>query len=170
MECAYFVSEQVYLNGSEYTKGMEIEDVDGKPTVLPASLAVPWLKVCGSLGMPPVLTAMLDLWNWKRPKGADFTPAEMTCISTQTGTAAEIQFHMLPCCMQCEAGAVIPKIFNADALIKDRMDLELLRVLVELKGVLVRFREMFSSVHTMVDMRTFYDIYRPLLGTLNLRL
>ena len=34
----------------------------------------------------------------------------------------------------------------------------------ELKDVLVRFRELFSSVHTLVDMRTFYDIYRPLLG------
>lgn len=145
--------------------GSEIQDVDGKPTVLPPSLAVPWLKVCGSLGMPPVLTAMLDLWNWKRnAKGADFTPAEMSCISTQTGTTAEIQFHMLPCCMQCEAGAVVPKIVLADGLIKDRVDLELQRVLVELKGVLVRFRELFSSVHQTVDMRTFYDIYRPLLG------
>ena len=28
----------------------------------------------------------------------------------------------------------------------------------------MRFRELFSSVHTLVDMRTFYDIYRPLLG------
>ena len=36
--------------------------------------------------------------------------------------------------------------------------------LQELRDVLVRFRELFSSVHTLVDMRTFYDIYRPLLG------
>ena len=88
------------------------QDTAGKPTVLPASLAVPWLKVNGALvretpllsqvytkndqftkigsgqrlgklrkqrrflqGMPMVLTAMLDLWNWRRPQGAAFSPA-----------------------------------------------------------------------------------------------
>ena len=65
------------------TRGMEVQDTDGKPKVLPAALAVPWLRVTGALGLPPVLTAMLDLWNWRRPPGAAFSPEEMRCISTR---------------------------------------------------------------------------------------
>lgn len=52
---------------------------------------------------------------------------------------------------------------DSDRNVADNGALELAR-LQELRDVLVRFRELFSSVHTLVDMRTFYDIYRPLLG------
>lgn len=79
-----------YINGGsvpwesiDEAKSMEIDDIAGKPTVLPPALAVPWLKVNGALGMPPVLTAMLDLWNWRRPQGAAFSPEEVECISTR---------------------------------------------------------------------------------------
>ena len=64
-------------------KGVEIPDTASKPKRLPPALAVPWLKVCGALGLPPVLTAMLDLWNWRRPQGAAFAPEDMKCISTR---------------------------------------------------------------------------------------
>ena len=70
-----------------------VEDTSGKPAVLPAGVAVPWLQVCGALGLPPVLTAMLDLWNWRRPIGAAFEPSELECISTTTGTSAEVTPH-----------------------------------------------------------------------------
>ena len=71
---------------------------------------------------------------------------------------------MLPCSMQCEAGLVLPRIFNSDHLLRNRIDRELAELLKDLTDVLVRFRELFSSVHKLVDKRVFYDIYRPILG------
>ena len=49
----------------------------------------------------------------------------MAAATAETGTRAEEMFHMLPCCMQCEAGPLIPKIFEADALLRERTDHEL---------------------------------------------
>jgi hypothetical protein len=80
---SYIHGGSVPWDSVDEAKGMVIQDTDGKPTVIPAALAVPWLRVNGALGLPPVLTAMLDLWNWRRPPGAAFSPEEMRCISTR---------------------------------------------------------------------------------------
>jgi hypothetical protein len=93
-----------------------------------------------------------------------FEPRKLECISTMTNTKAEVMFHMLPCTMQNIAGPLILRIFGADSLIRNRQDRELSALLVDLKKVLVRFREVFSNVHELVDMRVFYDIYRPLMS------
>ena len=47
-------------------------------------------------------------------------------------------FHMLPCSMQCEAGLVLPRIFNSDHLLRNRIDRELAELLKDLTDVLVR--------------------------------
>ena len=85
---SYIHGGSVPWDSVDEVRGMEVQDKSGKPTVLPATLAVPWLKVNGALGIPLVLTAMLDLWNWRRPQGAAFTPQEMECISSRESSVA----------------------------------------------------------------------------------
>lgn len=170
-----------YLNG-DFVPWEKIEDAEAEPVdvtgapgdrVLPACVAVPWLHVCGKLGLPPVLTASaVDLWNWQPNQefrstidtAAEFVPANLECISTMTATKAEVMFHMLPCSMQNAAGPLILRTFQADALIRDRHDRELVQLLEDLSKLFVRFRELFASVHNLVDKRIFYDIYRPLMS------
>lgn len=83
---------------------------DNIPSV-PPQLAVPWYEVCRKLDMPFILTAALDIWNYKLVD--DSKPhdlSNLTLISTMTGTRAEVYFHMVPCMMQYAAAQVIPQI------------------------------------------------------------
>ena len=96
---------------------------------LPSQLARPWCAVCRSLGLPPILTAALDLWNWKwrRTKttaagtvrviaeGKTIIHENVQCISTMTGTESEVNFHMLPAAMHSVSGALLPRLFEASA-------------------------------------------------------
>lgn len=138
-------------------------------TALPAALAVPWLRVCVELGLPPVLCAsVVDMWNWvPPPPGAPFEPAQLSCISTMTGTQAEVMFHMLPCAMQNAAGPLVARLLGVPALLRapgcgGARALALL--LRDVAAVLRTWRRFFAEVHSLVDRAMFYDVYRPLLG------
>ena len=79
---------------------------------IPPQLAIPWFIICCKLDLPFILTAALDLWNWrlKDPRKA-INLSNLTQISSMTGTESETSFHMVPCAMQMVAGPVIPRVF-----------------------------------------------------------
>jgi indoleamine 2,3-dioxygenase len=153
---------------------------------LPPQLAVPLHTVCRKLGLPCVLTAGIDLWNWKlidprKPHDID----NLTTITPCSGTDAEKYFHMIPCAMQVTpasislihsppmssfvsvqavAGPVLHKLFQVDELIYARKDKEILFLLRELRATITEFRQIFDRVGELVDMHDFYEVYRPLLN------
>ena len=143
----------------------ETSKLENKMQELPPQLSVPWYFICSKLGLPHVLTATLDLWNWKLKN--DKLPIDilnLTCISTMTGTSAEIYFHMIPCAMQASAGPIIPKVFLVDELITQSNTKEIIALLKQTANVFGHFREIFEKVSNLVDPKIFYFIYRPLLA------
>ena len=176
---------------------------------VPSSLSVPFDALCAHFGLPRILTAGLDLWNWmprddaamdaadaaaaawERQQSGDAplwapTVRNATCISTVTGSRAEVGFHLIPCAMHAVAGrgrlllrlyesprwmtraaAVAPTgAAVSDAAADDvALALGMLTRLLHDVGAAVReFRAIFQNVGTMVDVDVFYNVYRPLLG------
>lgn len=64
-----------------------------------ASLVFCFRQVCEALGLPTVLTAALDLWNWKKARGG-WQPRSLSALSLMTGSDTERFFHMIPCAIQ----------------------------------------------------------------------
>lgn len=65
--------------------------------------------------------------------------------------------------MQAAAAQVVPKLFLADLLVRERRDASLAQLLLELADVLKEFRTIFREV-SGVDPDIFWDIYRPCLA------
>ncbi len=98
---------------------------------VPRQLAVPLLQVCARLGLPPVLTAAVDLWNWRRRRPGDWGEEEdgdrgqgvqaagalrlddLEIVSTMTGTDTEKYFHLVPCAIQACLGPVVVAMYLA---------------------------------------------------------
>lgn len=137
---------------------------DNRP-VLPSSLAQPFAIVCRALGLPPVITAAIDLWNWrlKDPK-LPFEFENLELISTMTGTTTETNFHLLPLCMHHAALGALPGILTYPDLVTAQRWTELQRVLQSLAAVLTRFAALIDQVYSLVDIDVFYDVYRPYLS------
>ena len=141
---------------------------------IPSQLAIPWCTVCKTLDMPLVLTAALDLWNWKLKDDAkSHDLSNLTSLNSMTGTNTEIFFHMVPCAMQYVAAPLIPQILVlyhdiADAKINaDNSEYiynNLLSFIADLATVFKKFKDILRRIKDFVDVDTFYDIYRPLLN------
>ncbi|CAK0796285.1 unnamed protein product, partial [Prorocentrum cordatum] len=122
----------------------------GPDPPLPAQLSRPWLQVCCLLRMPPVLTAAAtDLWNWQLK---DLAEDSLLFVA-----------HMVPCAMQRAAARVVPRLFLADLLVRGGRGPALAALLGELAAVLRTFLRIFQLVGKLVDVGTFYNVYRPLL-------
>ena len=143
---------------------------------VPSQLAIPWCTVCKRLDMPLILTAALDLWNWKLKDNAKrHQLSNLTSLSTMTGTSTEIYFHMVPCAMQYVAGPLIPQVLvlyhviadavaNAEDYSTEYMCKNLLSFMADLANMYKEFKAILARIKDYVDVDTFYDIYRPLLN------
>ena len=141
---------------------------------IPSQLAIPWCTVCKRLDMPLVLTAAMDLWNWKLKDDAkSHDLSTLTSLNSMTGTNTEIFFHMVPCAMQYVAAPLIPQILAlyhniADAKINadnsEYMYKNLLSFIADLATVFKKFKDILTRIKDFVDVDAFYDIYRPLLN------
>lgn len=90
---------------------VKIEHENGLITI-PPQLATPWFTICCKLDLPFILTAALDLWNWRvKDSNEPISLSNLTLISSMTGTDTETYFHMVPCAMQMAARRAIPRVF-----------------------------------------------------------
>lgn len=81
---------------------------------VPPQLAVPLSTVCKKLGLPPVLTAAIDLWNWRQvdnTASASKHVLSLRVLSSMTGTETEAFFHLVPCSIQAHLGPVVIPMF-----------------------------------------------------------
>eukprot|EP00794_Sanderia_malayensis_P019463 gene19463-21386_t len=134
-------------------------------TRIPKQLALPWFTVCKKLDLPFVLTAGLDLWNWKlkdSSKPISFT--NLTTISSMTGTDTERYFHLVPCGMQAVAGPFIPKLLRFHDLLSSKSNLDLIPFINSIKNIFNEFKVLMKEICKFVDKDVFYDVYRPLLA------
>ena len=139
-------------------------DKDSRP-VLPSTLAQPFAFVCRELGVPPILTAALDLWNWRlKDPTLPFGLHNVELISSITGTETETNFHLLPMCMHHAAASILPSVLGYHGLVEARRWTELQRVLESLASVIAGFVTLFNQVYSLVDMQVFYEVYRPYLS------
>ncbi len=131
---------------------------------IPSQLSKPWLSVCGLLGLPPVLTSALDIWNWQLiDKSKPFSINNITCISTITGTKSEIYFHMIPCAINWSIGPLVQRIFEIPELMNSNCDESIISTLLELNNVIDESRQIFGRVKKLVDPGVFYNHYRHFL-------
>ena len=161
---------------------------ESEPCRVPAQLAVPLWDICAQLGLPPVLTAAVDLWNWRRlgPSGSGtivLTVDDVQVLSSMTGTDTEAYFHLIPCAIQAQLGPIVLPIFLApEALIYPTVSLlaqnqvweegsDVLKAVEEIGALLQAVREaieasteLLKRIHQLVDKEEFYNMYRPLLG------
>ena len=115
--------------------------------IVPEVLAYPFVEVCVSLDLPPVLTAAAtDLWNWKlKDESKPISFSNLTSITTMTGTPTEISFHMIPCMMQVLFAPLIMRIYNGPDLILNKK-LEQLKILLDhISDVVERCRKVISK-------------------------
>lgn len=168
------------------------KDSDSSPSTSPSNrrvppqLSVPLVSVCLRLGLPPVLTAAMDLWNWEVQGVRKFVkqhssstraprPEDLALISSMTGTRTERFFHMIPCSMQATLGPLITPLFLMPEHVLEKMKhaegFELLVLEEQLEGLLLQLmsalnecQHRLSQIKTLVDRSTFYDVYRPLLN------
>ena len=99
------------VEGTAKANKAGIDNEDGLVTI-PPQLAIPWFTICCKLDLPFILTAALDLWNWRLQDPTEaINLSNLTLISSMTGTESETYFHMVPCAMQMAAGPVIPRAF-----------------------------------------------------------
>ena len=121
------------LDSSSYTPTPTINTAqDARPIPIPAALAVPLYSVCKRLGLPPVLTAAVDLWNWRRKlhpgesasgnvrEGGGRTgvrertsPGDLQVLSSMTGSNTEAYFHLVPCSIQAVMGPLVIPMYQA---------------------------------------------------------
>jgi len=154
-------------------------DSHGSIPYIPHQLAVPWFLICSKLDMPLVLTASLDLWNWKlKDKTKLHDLSNVVSLMSMTGTKSEMYFHMVPCTMHYVAAPLIPQIFilyNEIALAAQRSeftDNEKLKItsnnvllfIVKLTSVYKEFKNILKRLKDLVDLDTFYHVYRPFLN------
>ena len=161
-----------------------LKEVDGiLLTEIPSQLALPWYYVCQRLGLPFVLTAALDLWNWRlKDASKGFCLSNLASNLSMTGSATETYFHMVPCAMQAVAGPVILKIFifyrslslakeskptkrdKVTCLGEEGIMFKVVELLNEVEAVFKEFKEILQQIKDHVDKEVFYDVYRPLIG------
>ncbi|XP_065063822.1 indoleamine 2,3-dioxygenase 2-like [Rhopilema esculentum] len=162
-----------------------LKEVDGiLLTEIPPQLALPWYYICKKLDLPLVLTAALDLWNWRlKDASKGFCLSNLASNLSMTGTPTETYFHMVPCAMQAVAGPVILKIFlfyqslslakdSNKPIIRDNVTChgkegsmsKVIELLKEMKSVFKEFKEILQQIKDHVDKEVFYDVYRPLIG------
>jgi hypothetical protein len=129
------------LDSSSYTPTPTINTAqDAHPIPIPAALAVPLYSVCKRLGLPPVLTAVVDLWNWRRKlhPGESASgnvsegrasgcgragvrertcpgtrPGDLQVLSSMTGSNTEAYFHLVPCSIQAVMGPLVIQMYQA---------------------------------------------------------
>jgi len=174
MRRAYIILTQFstsYLNAGSAAWGAVEGDETFVPTVvpreLPDALAVPLHAVALELGLPPVVTTTLDLWNFKfvkRNNGGPFGPRDIACISTSSGNAAESGLHTVLTAMQSVVGPIVPELVEVHKAMAVQDNDEVERVLNNLLKVLTRYVDMMKDVWNLVDPSGFYDVYRPFLN------
>ncbi|GLC50524.1 hypothetical protein PLESTB_000389300 [Pleodorina starrii] len=79
------------------------------PAVLPAVLAVPWVRVAAALDMPPVLTyASYNLYNWRRldPTGP-VRLGNIVCLQNFLGGPDEEWFRLVHVEIEARAGSAV---------------------------------------------------------------
>ena len=141
---------------------------------VPYQLAIPWFIVCQKLDLPLILTAALDLWNWKlKDSTRPHELSNLTSMMTMSQTETEINFHMVPCAMHYVAGPIMPQVFNLYGDIA-RVNLDncrevdvgenVLSFITNLTSVYIQLKDILKRVIDLVDVEIFYDVYRPLLN------
>ncbi|KAK2608485.1 Indoleamine 2,3-dioxygenase [Conoideocrella luteorostrata] len=143
---------------------------DGQPLdQVPPQLAEPFLAVCESIGLRPVLSyAGLCLWNWSTCNRADESVQagfpdlpQMQSISSFTGTRGEDAFYHVPVLNEAEGGPLVSLLLNAVAAPKAADAPFVTHALHDAADAFVRMGTHLPKLHSVLDADMFYHILRP---------
>ncbi|EKX31794.1 hypothetical protein GUITHDRAFT_149065 [Guillardia theta CCMP2712] len=146
---------------------------------VPAQISTPLVDVSTKLGLPPVLTAAIDLWNWKlkRNEQGRSSVEALETISSMTGTSTESFFHLIPCAIQARLGPLVAAMFYAPCFILSHISKddkggeeaagvavrEAGQLLEDLRDALQDCKSMMKQLSELVHADVFFHVYRPLL-------
>ncbi|KKA30368.1 hypothetical protein TD95_001034 [Thielaviopsis punctulata] len=139
---------------------------------IPPAITVPFLAVCATLDLPPVLTyAASNLWNFcSSSPTLDFTDVStLTVPMTFTGTRSEEWFFKISVAMEAQGAATIPRMLGAlDAVARGDFS-AVADALEHLAEAIHKTTQLLNRMHEGCDPATFYHAIRPFLaGTKNM--
>ncbi|KAM0519509.1 hypothetical protein ACHAPE_003683 [Trichoderma viride] len=138
--------------------------------ILPASVAVPFLRVSAHLELPPVLTyAACNLWNFSC-SGDDFSKLEdLSTLATFTGTESEAWFMLVSVAIEATAAPIIHTMLRALDAVKTRDYEVIIKSLEELKVGIDNTSDLMERMYERCDPMEFYYKVRPFLaGSMNM--
>ena len=141
---------------------------------VPPSIAIPFVRVCCRLELPPVATfAGVCLWNWravdvKNPTGnTEYPiddPARVAVLETFTGALDERWFYTISIAIEAQAGPAIPSMLSAIAAARAG---DVATVTSSLQALAERLDAIGRTLARMpehCDPRVFYHRIRPFLA------
>ncbi|KAH7161850.1 indoleamine 2,3-dioxygenase subfamily [Dactylonectria macrodidyma] len=145
---------------------------DGKPIeTIPPQLAEPFLTVCESVGMQPVLSyAGLCLWNWKRNNDGGtseesfFELSQLESLTSFLGIRGEDAFYHVPVLIEAEGGPLVPLLLDAVAAAERGDTAFVTNALRSSAETLTRMGQHLPKLFSTLDVGMFYHKLRPFLG------
>lgn len=146
-------------------------DVDAEAAVVPPQLAEPFLAICETLGMEPVLSyAGLCLWNWT-PRGKSqscqgrwFELEDLTSLGSFTGTPGEDAFYHVPVLIEAEGGPLVSLLLETMQAAEDGRVQAVIESLQRAAETIVRMRVHLPKLYQTLDGSFFYHDLRPYLS------
>ncbi|OQV01186.1 hypothetical protein CLAIMM_06585 [Cladophialophora immunda] len=142
-------------------------------TVIPASLAEPFLDVCNYLGMRPVLSyAGLCLWNWaQRDQDTQLHPSQalanfqdIKSFASFTRTRDEDAFNLVPVMVEVQGAKLIKLMLDTIGADQNGELGDLASILNICATTLTAMGETLSVLHQNCEPMFFFQEIRPMLG------
>lgn len=132
---------------------------------VPPQLAEPFLEVCATLGMEPVLSyAGLCSWNWCILNDGGMTLENMQTLANFTGTRGEAAFYHVPVLIEAEGGHLVHLLLDAMKEAQQGRPQVVVDALNETKASLVRMGAHLSKFYGTLEPHFFYHQLRPFLA------
>jgi indoleamine 2,3-dioxygenase len=134
---------------------------------LPPPIAVPLLKVCERLEVPPVATySSLCLWNFKplfMDEGID-SLENLATLCTFTGALDESWFYLVSVAMEARGAPIVPLMLTAIAAARDNDVATVTACLHSFAERLDDLITLMQRMHENCDPQIFYHRIRPFLA------
>ena len=146
-------------------------DVDAEAALVPHQLAEPFLAICETLGVEPVLSyAGLCLWNWTPHGGSEsyqgrcFQLENLASLGSFTGTPGEDAFYHVPVLIEAEGGPLVSLLLETTQAAEDGRVQAVIEVLQRTAETIVRMRGHLPKLYQALDGSFFYHDLRPYLS------
>ncbi|KAL1915628.1 uncharacterized protein VTP21DRAFT_6387 [Calcarisporiella thermophila] len=134
--------------------------------ILPASLAIPWVKIADHLNMCPVVChAAVVLWNWRLIFPEDpINLSNLATLHTYTGSTDESWFYLVTTAIEATGAPALQAIVDAIDAANGEHTEKVINCLQEIREALVRMTETILRMYERCDPYFFYWKLRPYLA------